>query len=68
MGIVASDRNGRALSLSLFLACRINFSIDSRFGPGSIWLSRIPGFGGVRIEVVVSSENQSESSLKQKLG
>lgn len=37
---VASDRNG-----SSFLS-RVGstFSIDSRFGPGSIWLSRIPGF------------------------
>ena len=41
-GSVASDRNGSS-SLSL---SRVGstFSIDSRFGPGSIWLSRIPGF------------------------
>lgn len=37
---VASDRNGSS-SLSRVGS---TFSIDSRFGPGSIWLSRIPGF------------------------
>lgn len=43
-GSVASDRNGSS-SFSLSLS-RVGstFSIDSRFGPGSIWLSRIPGF------------------------